>query len=87
MSDQYVPDEERDAILDKLLQNPDNKVTLPLLKLLSRFALTVRVRIRSGRLQTLEFSCVTSAPQSTETSEYTSHSLGKLKHFHLMQMC
>ena len=27
MSDQYVPDEERDAILDRLAQIPENKVT------------------------------------------------------------
>lgn len=27
MSDQYVPDDERDAILDRLLQIPENKVT------------------------------------------------------------
>lgn len=26
MSDQYVPDDERDAILDRLLQIPENKV-------------------------------------------------------------
>lgn len=26
MSDQYVPDDERDAILERLLQIPENKV-------------------------------------------------------------
>lgn len=26
MSDQYVPDDQRDAVLDKLLQIPENKV-------------------------------------------------------------
>ena len=28
MADLYVADEERDAVLDRLLQFPDNKVTL-----------------------------------------------------------
>ena len=63
MSDQYVADDERDAILDRLLTLPDNKVSLILPFLTQsfpyRFVLTVKARIPSGHPQTLESFFVT----------------------------
>lgn len=72
-----MADDERDAILDRLLQIPENKVNINYQYIISnRFALIARARIQNGHLLTLESFCVTSVLQCIETSEFTFHSSG-----------
>lgn len=80
MSDQYVADDERDAILDRLLNIPDNKVTPSGLSF-GRCASTARARTQSGHPLTSASFSATSAPQYIETWESTSLSSGTTQHF------
>ncbi len=71
MSEQlYVADEERDAILDRLVSSPENKV-FELLSI-SRFVLTAKARIPNGHLLALAFFYATSVHQCIGTWECTS---------------
>ena len=59
---QWVDDDIRDQIIDKLLTQPENKVTNPYTLLsLCRFVLTARARTQSGAPQASEYSCATHA--------------------------
>ena len=76
----YIPDDERDAILDKLLTLPENKVRIKNgFNRASRCVSIVRARTPNGPLQTSGSSCVTSALPFTETSVCTSHLFAHLK--------
>jgi hypothetical protein len=79
MSDRNAPDEERDAVLDRLLTSPDNKVgecqISPMNIYISynyRSALTAKVKIRSGPHPILVFSFVTIAHPYIEIWEFIS---------------
>jgi hypothetical protein len=79
MSDRNAPDEERDAVLDRLLTSPDNKVGECQISPMNiyiltnnRSALTVRVKTRSGPHPILVFSYVTIAHHSIEIWEFIS---------------
>lgn len=78
MSDQYVADDERDAILDRLLTIPENKVSLPhSVKPSLRCVSTARARTPSGRRATSASSCVTSALPTIGITECIFPSSGK----------
>lgn len=73
MSEQvYVPDDERDAILDRLASQPENKVLF--LCSHSRCVSTAKARTPSGLPLVLAFSFVTSAHQCIGTWACTSPS-------------
>ena len=66
-----MADNERDAILDKLLQLPENKVSS---SLICSNALTAKARIQSGHHQVLAYSYAMNAHLLTEIMACRFHS-------------
>ena len=85
---EFVDNQVRDSVIAKLLEIPENKVSLPpSLKCndtnqsICSNASTAKARIRSGAVRILECSCATSARASIEPWVSTSHLSGKLGDF------
>ena len=84
---EFVDNQVRDSVIAKLLELPENKVSLtPTLiptanQWICSNASTAKARIRSGAVRILECSCATSARASIEPWVSTSHLSGKLRHF------
>ena len=62
----YVPDDQRDVVIQKLLTIPDNKVSSPLFPYVCRYASTALPRTPNGAVCLLEFSFATNVPETTE---------------------
>ena len=75
----YIPDDQRDVVIQKLLTIPDNKVSCFHSPNLYRFASIALQRTQNGALRPSEFSFATNVPETTEEWESISPSLGLLK--------
>ena len=75
----YIPDDQRDAVIQKLLTIPENKVSLPLFAYSFRCASIALPKTQNGAALLLEFSCATNVPETTEEWGYISPLLGLSK--------
>lgn len=68
-----VADDERDEVIQRLLKEPENKVSIVImnLTLCNRYALIVVVKILNGVVPILQFSYALIVQVHTEVMEYT----------------
>ena len=75
----YIPDDQRDVVIQKLLTIPDNKVSYFYSPNIYRFASIALQRTQNGALHPSEFSFATNVPETTEEWESILPSLGLSK--------
>ena len=75
----YIPDDQRDVVIQKLLTIPDNKVSYFQSPHYYRFASIALRKTQNGALHLLEFFFATNVPETTEEWECTSPLLGPSK--------
>lgn len=75
LGNQFVPNELRDEVINRLLTIQENKVSgrEQLNQMPCSNVLTAKARIPNGAHPILEFFCATNAPQSTEVWEFIFH--------------
>lgn len=61
----YIPDDQRDAVIQKLLTIPDNKVSHSSPPYLFRYASTALPRTQNGAVHLSVFSFATNVPETT----------------------